>query len=251
MTLLQDKVILVTGGASGIGRATALLLAREGAKVVVSDVNAALGEATTAEIHAMGGGALFVACDVSKADQTRGLIDTIQAAYGRLDGAFNNAGVGGVMAPIANQDEEAWDATINVNLKGVWLCMKYELPLIGATGGGAIVNMASVAGLVGFPHASAYAASKHGVIGLTKTAALEYAPQNIRVNAVCPGFTATPMVSDMVKYVPAIERLTTRNAMRRIGDPHEIAEMVVWLLSDKASFITGQAIAIDGGMTAE
>lgn len=250
MALLDGKVVLVTGGASGIGRAAALAAAREGAKVVVSDVNAALGEETAGMIHAAGGGALFAPCDVSKADTVRGLIEHVRESYGRLDGAFNNAGVGGVMSPMAEADEAAWDAVINVNLKGVWLCMKYELPLLVANGG-AIVNMASVAGLVGFPYAGAYDASKHGVIGLTKTAALEYASQNVRVNAVCPGFTDTPMVRDMVRDVPQTGRMITRNPMRRVGNVSEIAETVVWLLSDKASFITGQAIAIDGGMTAE
>jgi NAD(P)-dependent dehydrogenase (short-subunit alcohol dehydrogenase family) len=249
MSLLGEKVILVTGGASGIGRETALALAREGARVVVSDVNAALGAETAELIQAAGGGAIFVPCDVSKAEQVRALISTTDETYGRLDGAFNNAGVGGVMAATADQDEAAWDQVINVNLKGVWLCMKYELPLL-LRSGGAIVNTASVAGLVGFPYASAYDASKHGVIGLTKTAALEYAAQNIRVNAICPGFTDTPMVRDMVQVAPHMQRRVTGNPMRRLGTVQEIAETVVWLLSYKASFITGQAIAIDGGLTA-
>lgn len=250
MVLLADTVILVTGGASGIGRATALMLAREGARVVVSDVNVTLGEETAALIQSTGGGAVFVPCDVSKADQVQALIEATRAAYGRLDGAFNNAGIGGVMAPITEQSEADWDAVINVNLKSVWLCLKYEIPLLLQSGGGAIVNTASVAGLVGFEQASAYAASKHGVIGLTKSAALEYATQNIRVNAVCPGFTDTSMVRDMVQFAPHMQRRVTRNPMRRIGNVQEIAETVVWLLSHKASFMTGQAIAIDGGMTA-
>ncbi len=168
MALLADAVVLVTGGASGIGRATALLLAREGARVVVSDVNVPLGEETAALIQSTGGGAVFVRCDVSKAEQVQALIEATRAAYGRLDGAFNNAGIGGVMAPLAEQSEADWDAVINVNLKSVWLCLKYEIPLLLQSGGGAIVNTASVAGLVGFEQASAYAASKHGVIGLTK-----------------------------------------------------------------------------------
>ncbi|MBK8028985.1 MAG: SDR family oxidoreductase [Chloroflexi bacterium] len=249
MSLLAEKVILVTGGASGIGRETALALAREGARVVVSDVNAALGAETAELIQAAGGGAIFVPCDVSKAEQVRALISATDETYGHLDGAFNNAGVGGVMATTADQDETAWDQVININLKGVWLCMKYELPLL-LRSGGAIVNTASVAGLVGFPYASAYDASKHGVIGLTKTAALEYAAQNIRVNAICPGFTDTPMVRDMVQVAPHMQRRVTGNPMRRLGTVQEIAETVVWLLSHKASFITGQAIAIDGGLTA-
>ncbi|MBK9750915.1 MAG: SDR family oxidoreductase [Chloroflexi bacterium] len=250
MSLLAEKVILVTGGASGIGRETALALAGEGARVVVSDVNAALGAETAEQIQAAGGGAIFVPCDVSKAEQVRALIAATDETYGHLDGAFNNAGVGGVMATTADQGEAAWDQVINVNLKGVWLCMKYELPLLLKSGGGVIVNTASVAGLVGFPYASAYDASKHGVIGLTKTAALEYAAQNIRVNAICPGFTDTPMVRDMVQVAPHMQRRVTGNPMRRLGTVQEIAETVVWLLSHKASFITGQAIAIDGGLTA-
>jgi len=250
MGLLENRVILVTGGASGIGRATALACVREGAKVVVSDVNAALGEETVSLIQAQGGGALFVACDVSKSADVRDLIAEIKASYGRLDGAFNNAGVGGVMALTHDQDEADWDALMGVNLKGVWLSLKYEIPLLLETGGGALVNMASVAGLQGFANAIAYSASKHGVIGLTRTAALEYAARGIRVNAVCPGFTDTPMVRDMVQYFPQTQRMVTGNPMRRMGEPNEIAEVVVWLLSDKSSFMTGQALAIDGGLTA-
>jgi len=250
MGLLENRVILVTGGASGIGRATALACAREGAKIVVSDVNAALGEETVSLIQTQGGGALFVACDVSKSADVRDLIAEIKASYGRLDGAFNNAGVGGVMRLTHEQDEADWDALMGVNLKGVWLSLKYEIPLLLETGGGAIVNMASVAGLQGFANAIAYSASKHGVIGVTRTAALEYAARGIRVNAVCPGFTDTPMVRDMVQYFPQTQRMVTGNPMRRMGEPNEIAEVVVWLLSDKSSFMTGQAVAIDGGLTA-
>ncbi len=250
MALLAEKVILVTGGASGIGRETALTLAREGARVVVADVNAAQGAATAELIQAAGGGAIFVPCDISKAEQVRALIAATEETYGRLDGAFNNAGIGAPMASIVEQDEAGWDNVLNVNLKGVWLCMKYEIPLLLAGGGGAIVNMASLAGLTGLPNGCAYTASKHGVVGLTRTAALEYASRNIRVNAVCPGFTDTPMVRAMVESSPQSARMTTGNPMRRIGQAEEVAETVVWLLSHKASFITGQAIAIDGGLTA-
>jgi NAD(P)-dependent dehydrogenase (short-subunit alcohol dehydrogenase family) len=236
MPLFDHKVALVTGGASGIGRAAALAFAHEGA-------------AAAAEITANGGEALYVRVDVSKAAQVEALVTTTVDVYGRLDYAFNNAGVGGLMSPIHEKTEDEWELVMNVNLKGVWLCMKYEIPAMLAGGGGAIVNMASVAGLLGFGYASHYDASKHGVIGLTKTAAIELAAKHIRVNAVCPGFTDTPMVSAMVEFAPQMGRAVTANPMRRMGKPEEIANAVLYLCSDKASFITGQALALDGGMT--
>jgi NAD(P)-dependent dehydrogenase (short-subunit alcohol dehydrogenase family) len=249
--LLENKVGLVTGGASGIGRATALLMAREGAQVIVSDINEEAGEETAAQIRAAGGDARVIACNVAKNDQVVRLIEGTLQTYGRLDCAFNNAGVGGTMSPIDEKTEDEWDLVLGVNLKGVWMCIKYEIPALLASGGGSIVNMASVAGLSGFRNASAYAASKHGVVGLTRTAALEVARQNIRVNAVCPGFTDTPMVQAMVELFPGMKEATERGApMRRLGTPQETAEAVVWLCSDKASFITGHALPIDGGMTA-
>jgi NAD(P)-dependent dehydrogenase (short-subunit alcohol dehydrogenase family) len=249
MSLFDQQVALVTGGASGIGRAAALAFAREGAAVVVSDVNDEQGAETVSLIIANGGDALYIRTDVSKAAQVEALIAGTIQTYGRLDCAFNNAGVGGMMGPLQEKTEGEWDSVMNVNLKGVWLCMKYEIPAMLANGGGAIVNMASVAGLLGFAHASIYDASKHGVIGLTKTAAIEQAAKHIRINAVCPGFTDTPMVSTMVEVAPQMGRAVTANPMRRMGKPEEIADAVVYLCSHKASFITGQALALDGGMT--
>jgi NAD(P)-dependent dehydrogenase (short-subunit alcohol dehydrogenase family) len=250
MGILDGKVALVTGSASGIGRASALLMAAEGAKVVVSDVNNAGGNETVAQIRASGGDAIFSRADVSQSAQVAALIDEALNAYGKLDCAFNNAGVGGQLSQIHEKTEEEWDAVIAVNLTGVWLCMKYEIPALIANGGGAIVNMASVAGLQGFRYASAYSASKHGVIGITRTAALEYAKKNIRVNAVCPYFTDTPMVREMIETAPSMERMMIdASPMRRMGTVEEIAEGVVWLCSEKSSYITGHALPLDGGIT--
>lgn len=249
--LLQGKVALVTGGASGIGRAAARALAREGAAVVVADINVAGGEETIRTIKAGGGQALFARADVSKAADVESLVAVAIRAFGGLDCAFNNAGIGGALSRVPDKTEDEWDAVFNVNLKGVWLCMKYEIPAMLERGGGAIVNMASLAGLNGFALGSAYCASKHGVVGLTKSAALEYARQNIRVNAVCPGFIDTPMVRDMIEAVPRMEESTrSLSPMRRLGEADEVADAVVWLCSEKASFITGHALPLDGGVTA-
>jgi len=249
MGVLEGKICLVTGGASGIGRATAIAMANEGAKVIVSYVNVAGGEETVDQIVGMGAGAIFVRCDVSNAVQVEALIAAAVSAYGRLDCAFNNAGIGGEMSPIIDKTEDEWDLVMNINLKGVWLCMKYEIPVMLQQGGGAIVNMASVAGLLGFRYAAAYSASKHGVIGLTKSAALETARKHIRVNAVCPYFTDTPMVEAMIAASPVMERATVEGTpMKRLASAEEIAQAVVWLCSDRASYITGHALPIDGGM---
>ncbi len=251
MPLLDNKVTIVTGGASGIGQAAALAFAREGARVVVADLNPDGGQATVKQIAEAGGDACFVQTNVAVAADVQALVAAAVSTYGRLDCAFNNAGTGRPPAPIHEKPEDFWDAVIAVNLKGVWLCLKYEIPALIAAGGGSIVNMASVAGLIGFPGFSDYSASKHGVIGLTRTAALEYVQQHIRVNAVCPGFTDTPMVAAMVQDSPQMEQQVMRaSPMHRLGTPAEIAEAVVWLCSDKASFVTGQALALDGGMTA-
>lgn len=249
---LNGKVALITGGGSGIGRASALRLAREGARVVVADVNEAGGAETVAQVEAAGGGAIFTRCDVADSAQVKAMVSAAVDAFGGLDIAVNNAGVGGVMGPVNALEESAWDSVIDINLKGVWLCMKYEIPAMLKRGGGAIVNISSLAGLVGFRYNAAYAASKHGVIGLTKSVALEYARNGIRVNAICPGFTETPMVTDMIDEVPSMKEGTLRSSpMRRLGTVEEIAEAVYYLASDASSFVNGHALALDGGASAQ
>jgi NAD(P)-dependent dehydrogenase (short-subunit alcohol dehydrogenase family) len=249
---LEGKAALVTGAGSGIGRATAKAFVREGARVVVSDVNVAGGEETVAAIKKQGGDARFIRCDISKPAEVEALIRGTVEAFGRLDCAVNNAGIGGLMAPTGDYPEEAWDQVIATNLKGGWLCMKYEVQQMLKQGGGSIVNTASVAGLVGFQMGPAYVAAKHGIIGLTKTVALEYAKANIRVNAVCPGVIRTPMVTvstDQNKEVEAA--LIASEPIGRMGEPEEVAEALVWLCSSAASFITGAALPVDGGFVAQ
>jgi len=257
---LDGKVALVTGGGSGIGRATALAFAREDAKVVVADIAVEGGEATVRMIREARGEALFLKADVSKAAEVQALVQSAVETYGRLDCAHNNAGVEGssgvAPTPTADITEEHWDYTINVNLKGVWLCMKYEIPQMLSQGGGAIVNTASILGLVGIPTVAAYVASKHGVVGLTKTAALEYAQAGLRINAVCPGFIRTPMVERFAELAsrdnPHItEQVTALHPIGRLGAPEEVAEVVVWLCSDAASFVTGHTMTVDGGYVAQ
>lgn len=247
----SGKVALVTGAAAGIGRATALAFAREGAKVVLADVMAEEGKKAVQEIKDAGGQAIFVRTDVSKAAEVKALVEKTVEAFGRLDFAANNAGIEGKTAPTAECTEENWDRVISINLKGIWLCMRYEIPKMQKQGG-AIVNTASIAGLVGFPGLPAYTASKFGVIGLTKAAALEYAKQGIRVNAVCPGVIHTAMVDRLIEGNPEMEAgLTAGTPLSRMGQPEEIAEVAIWLCSDKASFVTGHALAADGGYTAQ
>jgi len=247
---------LVTGGASGIGRATALAFAREGAKVVVADVAIAGGEETVRMVRAAGGTAIFVQADVSRGNEVERMVKRGMETYGRLDCAFNNAGIQGDLAQTAACSEENWRRIIAINLTGVWLCMKYEIPPMLARGGGAIVNTASNFGLVGSDGMPAYAASKHGVVGLSKTAALEYAKAGVRVNAVCPGPTQTPLVDQVLRQQPQladriVAAITAREPVGRMGRPEEIADAVVWLCSDAASFVTGAAIAVDGGFVAQ
>jgi NAD(P)-dependent dehydrogenase (short-subunit alcohol dehydrogenase family) len=245
---LDSKVALVTGGASGIGRATALTFAREGAKLVIADMNEEGGQQTVHLITEKGGEAIFVKTDVSKAVEVQALISKAVETYGRLDCAHNNAGIaGGVRALSTDYPEERWHQVIAVNLTGVWLCMKYEIPQMLSQGSGAIVNTASAWGLVGAPGASAYVASKHGVVGLTKTAALEYAQQGIRVNCVCPGVIHTPMTARGLSDPELRARIIATEPIGRVGTPEEIAEAVVWLCSDAASFVTGHAMSVDGG----
>jgi len=245
---LEGKVALITGGASGIGRATALTFAREGAMLVVADMNADGGQQTIHMITEQGGEAVFAKTDVSKAVEVQALISKTVETYGRLDCAHNNAGIsGGGRALTAEYLEDTWQQVLAVNLTGVWLCMKYEIPQMLSQGSGAIVNTASVAGLIGARGLAAYVASKHGVVGLTKTAALEYAQQGIRVNCVCPGVIETPMTARGLSDPERRAQIMANEPMGRVGTPEEVAEAVVWLCSDAASFVTGHTMTVDGG----
>ena len=248
---LQGKVALVTGGSSGIGRSTALVFAREGARVVVADVVDEGGRETVQLVESQGGEAIFISANVTDPADVQGMIRKIVEAYGRLDCAHNNAGVWGATVPTAEYPESDWDRIIDINLKGVWLCMKYEIPQMLKQGGGVIVNTSSGAGLQGSPHACAYVASKHGVVGLTKTAAIEYARQGIRVNAVCPGDILTPMNALVVAGLGADPKeYAKKEPIGRLGTPEEVAETVAWLCTDAASFVTGHAMTVDGGEAA-
>jgi NAD(P)-dependent dehydrogenase (short-subunit alcohol dehydrogenase family) len=248
VTALEGKATLVTGGGSGLGRASAIALARAGATVTVADVDEQGGKETvTLVIEEVGGDADFVRADVTQADEVEAMVDKTVARWGRLDCALNNAGTTGVSAPTADYTLEDWNLAIALNLTGVFLCLKYEIPAM-LERGGAIVNMASGAGLVGFAGLPAYVASKHGVVGLTRAAALEYASQGLRVNAICPGSTRTPMLEGFMGGDEQVERMMTRAVpLGRLGRPEEIADAVVWLCSDAASFVVGHALAVDGG----
>jgi NAD(P)-dependent dehydrogenase (short-subunit alcohol dehydrogenase family) len=247
----EGKVALVTGAAHGIGRAACAMFAERGARVVAADVDETAGEETVANVRTAGGEATFVRTDVSQPAEVERMVDVAVATYGRLDFAHNNAGIVGAGLPIPDYPIADWDRGIGVMLSGVFLGMKYEIPRILEHGdGGAIVNTASGAGLIGFPGMCAYVAAKHGVIGLTKTAALEYATQGIRVNAVCPGTARTKMVDDWLGGDPANEaQVEALHPIGRIAAPEEIAALVIWLCSDAASFMLGAAIPIDGGYT--
>jgi NAD(P)-dependent dehydrogenase (short-subunit alcohol dehydrogenase family) len=248
---LNGKVALITGGTTGIGRDTAVLFAKEGAKVVVSGRREAEGKETLSLIRAAGGEGLLVQGDVSKAGDVEALVKQTVETFGRLDVAFNNAGIEGNWAPITEQSEEDWDRTIDINLKGTWLCLKHEILQMQKQGdGGAIVNMSSVAGLMGNATAATYCASKHGVLGLTKSAALECALSGIRVNAVCPAVIETPM-ADRAFSDPGVNKwVLGLHPMGRFGRPSEISEAVLWMLSQRASFMTGQVLVLDGGFLA-
>lgn len=248
---IQGKVALVTGGTAGIGRDTAVLFAKEGAKVVVTGRREAEGNETVALVRQAGGEGLFVKSDVSKTADVQLVVQKTVEQFGRLDIAFNNAGVEGVWVPLIEQTEENWDYVHNINLKGVWLSLKYEiLQMLKQGGGGAIVNMSSVAGLMGAAGAGVYVASKHGVIGLTRTAALEYSSKGIRVNAVCPAVIETAMADRAFGDPEVSKRVLAEHPIGRFGKPIEIAEAVLWLSSDKSSFMTGQYMTLDGGMLA-
>jgi NAD(P)-dependent dehydrogenase (short-subunit alcohol dehydrogenase family) len=253
MKVFTEKVALITGATSGIGRATALAFAREGARVVVSGRRTQEGEETAALIQRAGGKATFVQTDVTREPEVAALVNTMLATYGRLDVAFNNAGVEGALGSIHEQTVENYDQIMGANVLGVFLSLKHEIAAMLQNGGGAIVNTASVAGLVGLPGAALYVASKHAVLGLTKAAALEYATRGIRVNAVSPGAIATPMYDRFTAALGADShhQIATLHPMGRTGRPEEIAEAVLWLCSDQASFVTGQSLTADGGWTAK
>ncbi len=248
----KDKVILVTGGSSGIGQRTALHFAKEGAKIVISSRNKERAEKTLTLIRNAGAEAYFVQADSSKSDQVEGLINFIEDRYKRLDCAFNNAGgYGGEECLLTELPEQSWEKVMAENLTSVWLSMKYEIPLMLKMGGGVIINNSSVAGLHASPLKVAYSTSKHGVIGLTKTAALEFAGKNIRINVVCPGWIKTPPIESSMRNNPALKKQICMfdEPIGRIGEPEEIANAVLWLCSDEASFVTGHIMVVDGGFS--
>ena len=249
----SGKVVLITGSATGFGKVLAEEFARQGASLILSDVNVPVGQEEADNIKAAGGKVVFVKCDVSKADEVKNMVEKGIEAFGKLDICINNAGIAGNSMRTRTHDfeEDMWDKIMDINAKGVWLCMKYELPHLLAAKGGVVVNISSKAGLGAVPGNVAYAASKHAVIGITKTAAIEYASKNIRVNAVCPSFADTPMVQNSIMQEPEYgQRLIQMNPMRRLGTANEIRDVVMFLCSEKSSFMNGQAVAVDGGLTA-
>lgn len=251
--MLEGKVALITGGGRGIGREAALLFAREGARVAVADLSADGAKETVAMINGIGGQAMSIVADVTQPSDVASMVDSVLKAHGRLDCAFNNAGIAGYQVDAAGKktadwSEEAFDRMIAVNLKGVWLCMRHELQQMVKQGSGAIVNTASIAGLIGLPTSSIYVAAKHGVVGLTKTAAIEYAGHNVRVNAVCPGYIETEMTREVMQRRG--QQILSMVPYNRMGKPQEIAEMVCWLCSDRASYVSGAAYNVDGGYMA-
>jgi NAD(P)-dependent dehydrogenase (short-subunit alcohol dehydrogenase family) len=250
MGILDDKAILITGAASGIGRATALAAHAEGAKLLLSDVSDEAGEELASEI-----GAVYANCDVTSEDEVEALVKRATDELGRLDGAFNCAGILGTVALTTDTPYDGWKRIIDVDLNGVFLCTKHELRVMAEQGSGSILNMASAAGVIGWAGASGYVAAKHGVVGLSKAAALEFAAQNIRVNAICPSYVETPMVADLFDNILAgdpaqVAAAKANHPIGRFAQPEEIAAACVWLLSDKASFVTGTAMSVDGGYTA-
>jgi NAD(P)-dependent dehydrogenase (short-subunit alcohol dehydrogenase family) len=249
--MLEGKIALITGASSGIGQGAASVFARHGARLVLADINVEGGAETVRLVQEAGGEAIFVKTDVSKAGEVEALIKQAVSHFGRLDCALNNAGLDGQIGATADCTEQNWDHVLAVNLKGVWLCMKYQIPQMLAQGGGAIVNTASVAGLVAYPGLCAYVASKHGVVGLTRAAALEYGKQHIRINAVCPGAIRTPLLENAIRQgVLTEEQAAAMEPIGRLGTVEEVGETAAWLCSGRASFMLGHALAVDGGWTA-
>ena len=248
--MLNNKIVLITGASSGIGRATALICAREGAKIVVSDINAAAGEETAVLVRSQGADAIFVAADVGIPEHAKVLVVRAVAHFGRLDIACNNAGIGGPTAATADYPLDGWAEVININLSGVFYGMRQQIAAMLKTGGGAIVNVASVLGAVAFARSPAYTAAKHGVVGLTQAAALEYGAQGIRINAVGPGFIHTAMVSKLEQDAAVNAMLVAAHPIGRLGRAEEVAELIAWLASDRASFVTGSYYPVDGGYLA-
>ena len=251
MASLIGKVVIVTGGSSGIGKATAIAFAREGAKVVVASRREKEGQETVKQVQSAGSEGFFIKTDVSKETDVSAMVEKTIATYGHLDYAFNNAGIEQIPTPLVEQTEETFDQVMDINVKGVWLCMKHQIPQMLVSGGGAIVNMSSIAGIIGAPGLPIYVASKHAVLGLTKSVALEYAKEGIRINAVCPGMIETDLLDRVFANQEVKERLIAMHPIGRVGKPEEIAEAVVWLCSDKASFVTGQSLPLDGGYVAQ
>jgi NAD(P)-dependent dehydrogenase (short-subunit alcohol dehydrogenase family) len=251
MSEFDGKVALVTGASSGIGRSTAILYAKYGAHVVVSDVDAHGGEETVEMISQAEGKAIFVRTDVSKFDECQSLVQQTMDRFGRLDFACNNAGIGGESNPVAEMSEEGWNRVISINLSGVFYCMHHEIKAMLQNGGGSIVNMASILGQVGFAGSSAYVSAKHGILGLTRTAALEYSKAGVRVNTVGPAFIATPMIQGITADPNVEKMLVAAHPIGRLGKPEEVAELVIWLSSDKASFVSGGYYPVDGGYLAQ
>lgn len=250
MKTLENKVAIITGAGSGIGKSTALLFAKEGAKVVVTDINEEHGNSVVKEIEANGGDAIFIKADTSKAEDSEMTVKKTIEKFGQLDIAVNNAGISGPTEPIGEYSIEAWDKVISINLSGVFYGMRYQIPEMQKAGKGSIINVASILGQVGFANSSAYAAAKHGVVGLTKTAGLEYGKSGVRVNAVGPAFIETPLVKDSLSE-DAYNSLAEMHSMGRLGQPNEVAELFLWLASYKASFATGAYYPIDGGYLAK
>lgn len=251
MADFDNKVVIVTGGASGIGLACAKLFGRHGARVVISDIDSEKGEQAVRQVQEAGGQAAYRSCDVAKPEQVEALVQFALETYGGLQVMVNNAGIGGAQAPTADYPLDSWQQVIDINLSGVFYGMRYAIPAILKSGGGAIVNIASILGAVAFANSPAYVAAKHGVVGLTRTTALEYSAQGIRVNAVGPGFIRTPLLAVLEDQPELMDMLVKMHPIGRLGEPDEVAELVVWLASDRASFCTGNYYPVDGGYLAQ